>query len=942
MPKTNHYHRKKRKYRFNLHRKKQIDKFSIIFRCYLLILIFINISQKQATIHIIEVTSPTFVKRLENPPIVGTYFNPRIATATTKPNEPKPTLKIPVLYYNNIIKKLHGNIIDGLYNEKILKFLPYGICFHISPSIINSCHTNKLDVIPHEDQPIMDHNFTYFSPLNQYKYTLDTQKSFFFLENRFSKHADDIKSYSETYTFYDGFDSYSHSIMNRYKNSSNCFIHKFNFKELESNEFNANRIYDPLVTKIMVFDNSNVTVNCSESVNNGRGRVHLKYLAYSYQDGSCLDQSTLQHRKLNLARSTANMICSSKLLMSLSIILIFPILMKHSLASTSTAITGTVRVASLASTSTAGTGTAPVASLSSTSPAGTGTAPVASLASTITAGTGTAPVASLSSTSPAGTGTAPVASLSSTSPAGTGTAPVASLASTITAGTGTAPVASLSSTCPAGTGTAPVASLASTITAGTCTAPVASLSSTSPAGTGTAPVASLASTITAGTGTAPVASLSSTTPAGTGTAPVASLASTITAGTGTAPVSSLSSTSQAGTGTAPVASLSSTSPAGTGTAPVASLSSTSPAGTGTAPVASLSSTSPNGTGTAPVASLASTITAGTGTAPVASLSSTSPAGTGTAPVASLASTITAGTGTAPVASLSSTSPAGTGTAPVASLASTITAGTSTAPVASLSSTGPAGTGTAPVATLASTSAAGAVPALMAPAPQIITDADLYKCKVTVTLNKVVQPVLLKVYQCYKRFDNSKTIKEYIIKRKSKKYFHKEFNKHYTDNIMSSNASGDQYDISLLGTSIRALNKIHGYRDNVLVIKVQKLVDIRNENSHTFSGLKKNDMYIKIDDIKNKSLDVLLCLEAKRPSKIYEIGLMKTKVKKIIPEILTQNVTEEEIEISLYQNLKDAIPDYKNNCKKWGKIKILDFSHAQMLSMILHSYIQMQY
>ncbi|CAL4200187.1 unnamed protein product [Meganyctiphanes norvegica] len=212
--------------------------------------------------------------------------------------------------------------------------------------------------------------------------------------------------------------------------------------------------------------------------------------------------------------------------------------------------------------------------------------------------------------------------------------------------------------------------------------------------------------------------------------------------------------------------------------------------------------------------------------------------------------------------------------------------------------------------------------------------DLNKFKVVHTLNTAGQTTLLTVYQYFKRFPNTKSIKEHLIEDLG-------INDHeYIDSfdgtmrrvIENTAASGEAYDISLL---IKFLKNLSGYyeRDNKrrwnnkneLEFRCKKLAEMRNKAFHSFSGLNKLEMLNEINAIKLLINDIFDSLKKRFPKKNTEISKKNKDIAENIEDILAQPLGEIEIKTYLcHKYLRDEIPSYKNSCKNWGKIKILDF------------------
>ncbi|CAL4103007.1 unnamed protein product, partial [Meganyctiphanes norvegica] len=235
---------------------------------------------------------------------------------------------------------------------------------------------------------------------------------------------------------------------------------------------------------------------------------------------------------------------------------------------------------------------------------------------------------------------------------------------------------------------------------------------------------------------------------------------------------------------------------------------------------------------------------------------------------------------------------------------------------------------------ASTSSAGASGGPTAP---LILSTDLYKFKVIHTLNTVGQPVLLEVYKMYKQFDDTKNIKDHLIKdlHMSIHSYRDKFDSTMQNVIETTANSGKDYDISLLIKCLRVLSwqyDRHGqnkWRDeNELERRCQKLADKRNQVFHTFSGITIPEMSTEIDEIKNILIDILASLELRYSSESSKINDLKTESFNKISYIRTHPLEKSEIRTCLLQKyikfLRDEIPSYRNKCREWGKLKILDF------------------
>ncbi|CAL4091069.1 unnamed protein product, partial [Meganyctiphanes norvegica] len=213
---------------------------------------------------------------------------------------------------------------------------------------------------------------------------------------------------------------------------------------------------------------------------------------------------------------------------------------------------------------------------------------------------------------------------------------------------------------------------------------------------------------------------------------------------------------------------------------------------------------------------------------------------------------------------------------------------------------------------------------------IIDDERKNKLKVMTALDTIARPVMLTTYQCYKPFDNLKSLKDYFItdKGKTNKEYKRVVNeKRYRDEIATADPSGAKYDSSLLNKCIIVLQGLDGPADKDLVNLVSKCQDLankRNSFAHNLSGVSKTNMETEINDIKTLSLDILACLEIKRPGKSIEISDMRTKVKDRVKKILEQPLTKDEILKAHLNFLKDQTVSYKKKCEKFGKLNILDF------------------
>ncbi|CAL4059811.1 unnamed protein product, partial [Meganyctiphanes norvegica] len=224
-----------------------------------------------------------------------------------------------------------------------------------------------------------------------------------------------------------------------------------------------------------------------------------------------------------------------------------------------------------------------------------------------------------------------------------------------------------------------------------------------------------------------------------------------------------------------------------------------------------------------------------------------------------------------------------------------------------------------------------------PTVPLVNERDLNKFQVIHVLNKVAQPVLLDVYQRYKRFDDSKNIKEHLIQD-----FHipldsyrDKFDATMRNVIETTDKSGKDYDISLLVKCLRVLSwqydphGQHKWRDDVeLERRSQKLVDKRNQTYHSFLGISIPEMRKEIDDIQNLLMDILTSLEVRYPSESRKINDLKTETVDNISYIRTHPLGNSDIKTYLLQKsmklLRNEIPSYKTKCEEWGKLKILEF------------------
>ncbi|CAL4096703.1 unnamed protein product [Meganyctiphanes norvegica] len=231
---------------------------------------------------------------------------------------------------------------------------------------------------------------------------------------------------------------------------------------------------------------------------------------------------------------------------------------------------------------------------------------------------------------------------------------------------------------------------------------------------------------------------------------------------------------------------------------------------------------------------------------------------------------------------------------------------------------------------AATSSVGSAIAFTAP----ISDQDLNQFKVIHTLKTVGQLTLLNVYQSYKHFSDSKNIKDHLIEdlHKTESEFRAYFDSTMIKVIESTPASGECYDISLLIRCLRVLSECYEPDNNrkwkdkrELEYKCQKLANKRNEAFHCCIGINSIEMEKEIEDIKFLIHDILSTLIGRFPSASSAISILKKNIDVKISSILAQPLGK--LEIKSYQShkyLRAEIKPYKIKCKKYGKIKILDF------------------
>ena len=74
-----------------------------------------------------------------------------------------------------------------------------------------------------------------------------------------------------------------------------------------------------------------------------------------------------------------------------------------------------------------------------------------------------------------------------------------------------------------------------------------------------------------------------------------------------------------------------------------------------------------------------------------------------------------------------------------------------------------------------------------------------------TINTVAQPVMLKIYQIIKPFPDTWSIKDYI---RYKGGDYSQYNQTMRNVIEGTNASGDQYDITLIKKCIKDIRYLH--------------------------------------------------------------------------------------------------------------------------------------
>ncbi|CAL4131496.1 unnamed protein product, partial [Meganyctiphanes norvegica] len=228
-------------------------------------------------------------------------------------------------------------------------------------------------------------------------------------------------------------------------------------------------------------------------------------------------------------------------------------------------------------------------------------------------------------------------------------------------------------------------------------------------------------------------------------------------------------------------------------------------------------------------------------------------------------------------------------------------------------------------------------AALPPTAPLITDEDTNKFKVIYVLNSAGQSVLLTVYQHYKRFDVTKSIKEHLIHdfRIPLRSYRDKFDSTMRNVIENTPESGEKYDISLLIKCLRVLSEQYDRHnqnrwtdESELECKCQKLATKRNETFHSFSGLTIPEMRKEIEAIELLVKDILSSLKVRYPAEIVKINDFEQKTDKKISTILVEPLGRSEIKYCLFQKylktLRDEIPNYKDRCKSWGQLKILDF------------------
>ncbi|CAL4113585.1 unnamed protein product, partial [Meganyctiphanes norvegica] len=164
----------------------------------------------------------------------------------------------------------------------------------------------------------------------------------------------------------------------------------------------------------------------------------------------------------------------------------------------------------------------------------------------------------------------------------------------------------------------------------------------------------------------------------------------------------------------------------------------------------------------------------------------------------------------------------------------------------------------------------------------ISPKDINRLKVIYTLNTAGQLALLTVYQCYKRGDTSKNIKDHLIKDFgiTEYQFRNKFdNRTMVSAIEDTPPSGEAYDMSTLVKSLRVLSIYYDPRGNErkwrdkkgLEYACQELANIRNEVIHSVVGLDESSMKNKINQIKSSIKEIFVRLEVRFPSEARDIS-----------------------------------------------------------------------
>ncbi|CAL4126216.1 unnamed protein product [Meganyctiphanes norvegica] len=219
----------------------------------------------------------------------------------------------------------------------------------------------------------------------------------------------------------------------------------------------------------------------------------------------------------------------------------------------------------------------------------------------------------------------------------------------------------------------------------------------------------------------------------------------------------------------------------------------------------------------------------------------------------------------------------------------------------------------------------------------VSDDEINKLKIIHILNTVGREVLLAVYQNLKPFSNSTNIKDHLLNdlHMPENLFRDNFNATMIHAIENNPNSGEAYDISLLIKCIKVLSKQYEPRsqwkwrdDNELECRCQKLADKRNNEFHSFSGISCTEMRMQFDAIEKLLMDILNSLQVRFPREATQLNDMKRDIQDRLSNILTSPMGKSEIRICLLQKYKklllDEITLYKDRCKEWGKLKILDF------------------